>query len=294
MAQALEAGMLLCFGISWPMSLIKNIKAHSAKNISLGFIALIIIGYISGITAKIVSGNYSYVLAVYVLNLLIVSMNLVVYFVNLRHDHEEEQEKEVAESAVIEQYRASAPLTAEQSRRVAEFSEQNREAESGAAVFFGSGRFDSAEIGELGYELDKPLYNRSISGLTISQSGSALNACVSELDPSQVFIAIGQEDVEKSGFNLNQFVNSYRWLLHELHHTSKARLYVMSVVSESPNASAANQALAEICRESGCTYLDVTGMLTSRDPARSLMEVLRLNTRTHSIRFCDAMKLGAN
>ena len=86
MIEVFESVMLICFGLSWPMSVIKNIRAHTAKSMSLPFILLIIIGYIAGITAKICAGNYSYVLVIYALNLAFVATNLVVYFVNLRND----------------------------------------------------------------------------------------------------------------------------------------------------------------------------------------------------------------
>ena len=86
MIEIFESVMLICFGLSWPMSVVKNIKAHTAKSMSLPFILLIIIGYIAGITAKICSGNYSYVLAIYVLNLVFVMTNLVVYFINRHSD----------------------------------------------------------------------------------------------------------------------------------------------------------------------------------------------------------------
>ncbi len=86
MPQILETVMLVCFGFSWPMSLIKNIKAKTAKSMSLKFIILIILGYIAGIAAKIISGQINYVLAVYVINLIIVSMNLAVYFINRKYD----------------------------------------------------------------------------------------------------------------------------------------------------------------------------------------------------------------
>lgn len=86
MAQLLEAIMLICFGLSWPMALVKNIKAKSAKGMSLPFILLIITGYVAGTTAKIVSNNITYVFIVYLLNLVIVIMNLVVYFYNCSLD----------------------------------------------------------------------------------------------------------------------------------------------------------------------------------------------------------------
>ena len=85
-APILETVMLVCFGFSWPMNLIKAYKAKTAKSTSLPFILLILTGYIAGILAKIVLGNINYVLAAYLINLAIVSLNLVVYFRNLALD----------------------------------------------------------------------------------------------------------------------------------------------------------------------------------------------------------------
>jgi len=85
-APILETVMLVCFGFSWPLNLLKAYKARTAKSTSLPFILLIITGYIAGISAKLVYGNINYVLIAYLLNLAIVSLNLVVYFRNLALD----------------------------------------------------------------------------------------------------------------------------------------------------------------------------------------------------------------
>ena len=87
MTEIFESIMLVCFGLSWPMSVVKNIRAHTAKSMSLPFILLIISGYIAGIAAKVYSHNYSYVLVIYLINLCFVSANLIVYFVNRNYDH---------------------------------------------------------------------------------------------------------------------------------------------------------------------------------------------------------------
>ncbi|AEE16996.1 hypothetical protein [Treponema brennaborense] len=100
MSQLLETLMLVCFGFSWPMSVYKNIKAGTAKSMSLPFILLIVGGYIAGISAKLISHNYSYVLIVYVLNLAIVSTNIVVYFINLKRDKEAELTTVIVEEEV--------------------------------------------------------------------------------------------------------------------------------------------------------------------------------------------------
>ena len=88
MSAIFETVMLVCFGFSWPISVVNNYRSRTAKGMSPFFILLIMAGYIAGIAAKILSGNCSFVLAVYVLNLILVSANLLIYFRNLRLDRE--------------------------------------------------------------------------------------------------------------------------------------------------------------------------------------------------------------
>ena len=80
--QIFEVIMLICFGISWPVSVIKSIKSKSTKGKSIIFLIAIIIGYISGILGKIVNNNISYVLILYCLNLIIVFIDFILYFIN--------------------------------------------------------------------------------------------------------------------------------------------------------------------------------------------------------------------
>lgn len=86
MSAVFESVMLICFGLSWPLNVIKAYKAGTTKGSSLPFILLIITGYIAGITAKLISGQINYVLLVYLLNLAIVSTNVFVYFRNAALD----------------------------------------------------------------------------------------------------------------------------------------------------------------------------------------------------------------
>ena len=86
MGAMFESIMLICFGLSWPLNVIEAYKARTTQGTSLPFILLIVTGYIAGITAKLISGQLNYVLIVYLLNLVIVSLNVVVYFRNLSLD----------------------------------------------------------------------------------------------------------------------------------------------------------------------------------------------------------------
>lgn len=90
MSAIFETVMLVCFGFSWPISVINNYRSRTAKGMSPFFILLIMSGYIAGIAAKILSGNFSFVLAVYMINLVLVSANLLICFRNIRLDRARE------------------------------------------------------------------------------------------------------------------------------------------------------------------------------------------------------------
>jgi len=81
-----EIVMLICFGLSWPISVYKSLKSHSTSGKSLVFIIAIVIGYISGIIGKIVGGQINAVLFVYCFNLIVVSFDLTLYFINKRNE----------------------------------------------------------------------------------------------------------------------------------------------------------------------------------------------------------------
>ena len=86
MGSILETVMLVCFGFSWPLNVMKPYKAKTAKGTSLPFILLIVAGYIAGITAKVITDQINYVLIAYIVNLAIVSLNIVIYFRNVSLD----------------------------------------------------------------------------------------------------------------------------------------------------------------------------------------------------------------
>ncbi len=91
MSEVLETMMLICFGCSWPMNLIKNYKCRTAKGMSLPFILLLLIGYLAGIAAKIITvGHINFVLVVYFINLAMITANLLVYFRNTMLDRQAE------------------------------------------------------------------------------------------------------------------------------------------------------------------------------------------------------------
>ena len=88
-AEIFESIMIVCFGFSWPVNVIKSYRARTTKGKSLAFLLLISTGYVFGIIGKIIGGNFKwYVLFFYVLNLCMVLTDLAMYARNARIDRE--------------------------------------------------------------------------------------------------------------------------------------------------------------------------------------------------------------
>ena len=93
MAEILEVIMIVSFGASWPLNVLKSYRARTTKGKSLAFLLLIFFGYIAGITSKLVSESYMsqigqkwYVLFFYVLNFIMVGADLLMYIRNYKLD----------------------------------------------------------------------------------------------------------------------------------------------------------------------------------------------------------------
>ena len=52
LAELLEAMMIISFGISWPLSIIRSYRSRSTKGKSIFFSFFILFGYLCGISAK--------------------------------------------------------------------------------------------------------------------------------------------------------------------------------------------------------------------------------------------------
>jgi hypothetical protein len=93
MSELLEIVMIVSFGASWPLNVLKSYKARTTKGKSLAFLCLIFFGYIAGITSKLVNEAYMaafaqkwYVLFFYILNCAMVGVDLLLYARNYRLD----------------------------------------------------------------------------------------------------------------------------------------------------------------------------------------------------------------
>lgn len=85
--ELMDVCMIVFFGCSWPMNVIKSYKTRTTKGKSLTFLILIFVGYICGITGKLLSPGFKwYVLFFYILNFIMVALDLLLYCHNYRLD----------------------------------------------------------------------------------------------------------------------------------------------------------------------------------------------------------------
>lgn len=89
----LEAVMLLCFGAAWPISIAKSLRSRSTNGKSVVFLYVLIAGYLAGIANKILY-SYDIVLYLYILNLLMVSTDTVLWYRNRRFERLAEKGKQ--------------------------------------------------------------------------------------------------------------------------------------------------------------------------------------------------------
>ncbi|HOF17693.1 MAG TPA: hypothetical protein PK082_02195 [Phycisphaerae bacterium] len=83
-AQTLEALMLICFGISWPLAVWKTWRTRRTEGKSFAFLAMVFVGYLAGISSKLFRAWESghgpeWVTVLYVLNLLFVGVEICLY-----------------------------------------------------------------------------------------------------------------------------------------------------------------------------------------------------------------------
>ena len=95
-----EALTILCFGLSWPVSIRKSLISRTAKGKSLFFEVFLLIGYAFGIARKIIQvsvlGSTGFVFYLsfffYVLNFIEISIDVSLYFRNVKLDRQREAE----------------------------------------------------------------------------------------------------------------------------------------------------------------------------------------------------------
>lgn len=80
-----EIIMLVCFGAAWPLNIYRSWQTRSAVGKSLLFLIVVNVGYVAGMLHKIIYNN-DIVLYLYIINFLMVSVDIALYFRNKKLD----------------------------------------------------------------------------------------------------------------------------------------------------------------------------------------------------------------
>ena len=82
LAGIFETIMILSFGVSWPLSILRSLRSKSTKGKSLLFMIFIAFGYICGIVGKSIAHNFNLAYWFYYLNFVMVTADICLYFRN--------------------------------------------------------------------------------------------------------------------------------------------------------------------------------------------------------------------
>jgi hypothetical protein len=74
-----EIVMLVCFGLSWPISIVKTLRTKMVLGKSALFMGIICVGYLAGIVHKLLYSR-DWIISLYALNLVLVAVDMVLYF----------------------------------------------------------------------------------------------------------------------------------------------------------------------------------------------------------------------
>ncbi len=91
--EILEMVMIVCFGISWPLSVYKSYKARTAEGKSFVFLFAIWFGYVAGICGKMMQENITLAFYFYIVNIIVVSADIALYFRNKALDRKKALEE---------------------------------------------------------------------------------------------------------------------------------------------------------------------------------------------------------
>lgn len=82
MASVFETIMIISFGISWPLSIIRSIRSKSTQGKSLLFMIFIVFGYVCGLIAKFMTHSFNLAFWFYFPNIIMVCTDIGLYFRN--------------------------------------------------------------------------------------------------------------------------------------------------------------------------------------------------------------------
>jgi lysophospholipase L1-like esterase len=174
-------------------------------------------------------------------------------------------------------------------QRVKTFRKLNPTVKKGQIVFVGSSLMEHFPIGEmqLKLELDKCIYNRGIGGTTTDNLLSTMEECIFQLEPSEIFINIGSNDIGNMGYDKTMLIENYNQIMNQIQERLPiCEVYVMAFYPVNPkadfglpkhvkemvfatrtneNIAEANSAVEQLAKEHGFQFINVNEGLSDHE-----------------------------
>lgn len=159
------------------------------------------------------------------------------------------------------------------------------------SVIFGTEILSELPVSELvqDFGLNISVCNRSVEEACLADAFDLLDECVYELHPSKVFLNFGENDLRSANFCTEAFLNDYRRLIEDICSHLHCRLFVVSVLSESDEATKLNMQLCALAEETGCSFVNAADIFRYEKPRLRLFSELVHYMRDGRISFSEAM-----
>ncbi len=136
---------------------------------------------------------------------------------------------------------------------------------------------------------ENAIYNRSIEGLTISEAKEIFNDCVLGLNPSKLFISLGEEDISNP-----KAIDDYRDLLNKAKKSlPDTCIYLIALEGNGEYQKNFNKKILNLCDNKKVKYIELSFEKTSLMlKMKKHFKQLSRFFRSKPIDFSDAFELA--
>lgn len=180
-------------------------------------------------------------------------------------------------------------------REAEEYMKLNYFAEENGIVIMGSTFAKEIPVGELvqSFGLERNVYNRSFTDLSIADAEALFINCAETLAPSKIILQLGETDLERGFRSVPELIGEYTGLVKGIKRRNRFSDVVIVSVCENANGirpADFNARLEKMADELGCRYADITEAAKDNMPSVKAFSLLRRFMR-NGISFCEAMTM---